>query len=119
MNNCPINGIVDFNNARGLKNFNGEAEYNMLSEELQEFFSAYSEEDEYEMVDALCDLIVVAAGAIHKLKYDPRAALQETVKEICSRRGSFNEETGKWEKDPYQSVDTLYKADYTNAKELV
>ena len=117
--NCPINGIVDFNNDRGLNKFDAEAEYNMLTEELQEFFSAHSEEDENEMVDALCDLIVVATGAIRKLGYDPRIALQETVKEISSRRGSFDEEIGKWLKDEYQDPKTLYKADYTNAKELV
>lgn len=116
---CPLNGIVDFNNTRQLTEFNGEAEYNMLTEELQEFLVACSDEDEHEQVDALCDLIVVATGAIHKLGYDPRSALQETVKEISSRKGSLNEDSGKWEKDLNQNPDTLYEADYTNAKELV
>lgn len=108
----PLQGIVKFNQDRGLSKFQGTAEYLMLSEELQEFYSAYAEGEEYEMVDALCDIIVVATGAIHKLGYDPEEALVETVLEITSRNGSFNEITGKWEKDQNQDPKTLYKANY-------
>lgn len=108
----PLQGIVKFNEDRKLSTFKGEAEYTMLSEELQEFYTAYAESDQYEMIDALCDLIVVATGAIHKLGYDPEDALTETVLEITSRQGIFNEDTGKWEKDRNQDPNTLYKANY-------
>lgn len=109
----PLKGIVKFNQDRNLVKFNGDAEYKMLYEELQEFLTAYSEQNEYEMIDALCDVIVVATGAIHKLGYDPTEALSETVKEITSRQGNFNEDTGKWEKDRNQDPSTLYKAVYS------
>lgn len=113
---CPLEGIVQFNIERNLVHYNGQAEYNMLLEELQEFLYANANNDEHEMVDALCDIIVVATGGLYKLGYDPKQALLETVKEITSRRGSFNSDVGKWCKDPNQDPDTLYQANYTNAK---
>jgi hypothetical protein len=109
----PLDGIVKFNVDRKLETFDASAESTMLAEELQEFWSGYSLGDEYEMIDALCDIIVVAAGAIHKLGYDPTEVLSETVKEITSRQGTFNEVTGKWEKDRNQDPSTLYKAVYS------
>lgn len=109
----PLQGIVQFNIDRGLTAFDHNAEFNMLSEELNEYKLA---PDEYETLDALCDIIVVATGAIHKLGYSPQLAINETVKEITSRKGSFNETTGKWMKDLSQDPSTLYKADYNLAR---
>jgi DNA-directed RNA polymerase subunit L len=107
-------GIIKFNKDRNLLTFNCETEYNCLFEELQEFLVA---ENVDEQVDALCDIMVFAVGALFKLGYDPEKALSETVKEISSRQGSLNENTGKWEKDKEQDLSTLYKADYRTAKE--
>lgn len=112
----PLDSIVDFNVTRRLVNYSPSAEYNMLLEELQEFMWAGTANDETEMLDALCDIIVVATGAIYKLGYDPTKALEETVKEISSRQGTFDDFTGKWQKDPNQDPSTLYKACYSNAK---
>lgn len=112
----PINGIIQFNKDRNLTTFNGLAEYKMLESELNEFTVGLAYGDTHEAVDALCDIIVVAVGALYKLGYDPTTALAETVKEISSRRGNFNTETGKWEKDLKQDPNTLYKADYTSAE---
>lgn len=112
----PINQIVNFNVDRNLVTFNSRAEYAMLFEELQEFLMAAAQENEHEMVDGLCDLIVVSIGALYKLGYHPDAALLETVREISSREGSIDPITGKWKKDPNQDPSTLYKADYNNSK---
>lgn len=109
-----LQGIVAFNEERALTEFDPLNEHNMLLEELQEFAHAGACEDEYETVDALCDIIVVAAGGLHKLGYNPQEALMETVKEIRSRKGAVNPETGKWEKDRSQDPATLYKADYVD-----
>jgi len=111
-----LQGIVQFNIDRKLNTFSPGAEHGMLLEELQEFFEAYANDDQYEMLDALCDIIVVATGAIYKMGYEPELALQETVKEITSRQGAFNEETGKWQKDRNQDPSTLYKANYQNTR---
>jgi len=54
--------------------------------------------NEDEKVDALCDLIVVATGELLKLGYDPNLAMEQTLLEIESRTGAFNEDSGKWEK---------------------
>jgi hypothetical protein len=112
----PLQGIVQFNVDRKLESFSPAAEHAMLSEELQEFFVAYDNDNDYDMLDALCDIIVVATGAIYKMGYHPELALKQTVKEITSRKGSFNEELGKWQKDINQDPSTLYKADYRTAR---
>lgn len=112
----PIDGIIEFNIQRGLNDFNAIAEYKMLEEELNEFLTAHAENNEYEMLDALCDLIVFAVGGIYKLGYAPAAALQETVKEILSRKGTLDTVSGKWQKDKHQDPSTLYKANYAVAK---
>lgn len=114
-----LQGVVAFNEERNLTDFDPLNEHNMLLEELQEFAHAGACEQEYETVDALCDIIVVAAGGLHKLGYNPEDALLETVKEIRSRKGEVNTETGKWEKDRNQDPATLYKAVYTDRDGLV
>jgi predicted HAD superfamily Cof-like phosphohydrolase len=112
----PIDGIIKFNIDRNLVKPNPEVSYRLLEEELQEFFMGTATQDKTKMADALCDLVVVAVGALYQLGYDPETALKETVKEVLSRQGSINPETGKWEKDRNQNPDTLYKADYTTAE---
>ena len=60
-----------------------------------------------EKVDAFCDVIVFAIGAIMKLGYDPECALEEVAKEINSRKGYM--ENGRFIKD---EKDERYKAEY-------
>ena len=68
---------------------------------------------EEECLDALCDIIVVATGAIYKLGYDADKAMDETLKEINSRTGMINQSTGKWEKYTHkEAMDKHYKARY-------
>ena len=113
----PTQSIIKFNKDRGLTEYRPDAEYNMIFSELDtEFLKAVRDNDEYGQVDALCDLIVIAKGALWKMGYEPDLALKQTCKEILSRQGSFNEATGKWEKDINQNPDTLYKANYNLAK---
>lgn len=113
---CPLDGIVAWNKERHLVTFDADAEHAMLVEELCEFYHGYATDSEHEMVDALCDIIVVATGAINKLGYDPKGALEETLKEINSRAGAYDKTAGKWKKDRNQDPATLYKADYTSAR---
>ncbi|RDU73014.1 hypothetical protein CQA57_05675 [Helicobacter anseris] len=99
------------------------------TKELAKFFEAERDNNQYEMIKALCNMIVVAinAGAIRNtlcfkisnnffsfglensintifctfdiLGYDPYKCLLETIKELNSRTGSWNEEEGKWVED--------------------
>lgn len=108
--------IVMFNKERGLLVFNDNTELALLEEELGELYSACEYQDKNAMVDALCDIIVVATGGLFKLGYDPAEALLETTKEIRSRQGAINTATGKWEKYKDQDPSTLYTAHYTPIK---
>ena len=67
-----------------------------------------------EKVDAYCDIITFATGAILKLGYDPIKAVEECGKEINSRVGGMVD--GKFEKDlSPEAQANWYKADYTKA----
>lgn len=111
-----IENIVDWNIKRNLLTFDPDNEQRLIDEEVKELKKALAENNEYETVDAYCDLIVVAVGALYKLGYNPERALRQTYYEISSRLGSINKSTGKWQKDPNQSPSTLYKANYELAK---
>ena len=66
-------------------------------------------------VDAYCDVIVFAIGALLKLGYDPEKALTETAKEINSRKGEMVD--GKFEKFTSTAAKELwYKANYDICK---
>ena len=113
--------IIEWNLNRNNLDFNDRVEVVMLEEELDEFIVA---ETSAQMVDALCDIIVVATGAMWKLGYNPNIAMEETLKEINSRQQDpvqkaqweENGAEGKWKKWVYQPSNTLYKADYNKAK---
>lgn len=67
------------------------------------------------IVDAYCDVIVFAIGAILKLGYDPVKALEECAKEINSRTGTIID--GKFEKDlSKKAKEKWYKADYEKCR---
>jgi hypothetical protein len=124
--------IKDFNMARGLisKGFNINTELAMLKEELDEleysspklvwwkqWFVPRQLSGENDRVDALCDIIVLATGALYKLGYDADKAMDETLKEITSRTGKLNVQTGKWEKFTYPEAQRKWKqANYSKAK---
>lgn len=113
-----LDQIVNWNIDRNLKEYDYDTQNLMLQEELDEFCKAANYNDEYEQVDALADIIVVATGALYKLGYDPTEALKETLKEISSRKGKINSDSGKWEKDREQDPSTLYKAVYKKCENL-
>jgi len=77
-----------------------------------------------ELLDPLSDIqchfrniIVIAKGMIVNMGYDYEKSMQETLKEIESRKGVFNPESGKWEKfKDEESKKLWYKADYSKCK---
>lgn len=76
---------------------------------------AFTEMLENDKVDAYCDLVVYAVGAIMKLGHEPEIALLEASKEINSRVGSMV--NGKFEKDLSEEAKAnWYKADYNKSK---
>lgn len=59
----------------------------------------------------------IAKDNIIKLGYDFDKCMDETLKEIESRKGAANKETGKWEKFKDEYHQSLwYKADYSKCK---
>ena len=129
-NKNPFNRIVDWNNERGIidKGYDHVNETSFIIEELLEgtcdveskkankiakglakvlnLFKVDMAKEK--MVDAFCDIIVFATGAIAKLGYDPNKAMNETLKEIEDRTGKMID--GKFVKDKKENA---YKADYS------
>ncbi len=116
--------IALLNEQRYGLDFDHEKAIRKIGEEFDnEFINA---KDEIEMVDALCDIIVICAGELRKLGYDPEMALYETIKEITSRkqdpiqekewRQGLREPGAKWMKWKHQPIETLEFADYEMAR---
>jgi len=65
--------------------------YNLIQEEVRELQMAYDEEDNIEVLDALIDIMVVTAGALHSLGVDANGAWKEVMRsnfdKIDSRTG--------------------------------
>lgn len=125
--------LTKWREVRGLSVEGQKANFEVnYSKELTEFYEAKRDKNEYEMIDALCDMVIVSinAGAVlgnnysdmlynnitNPLKYnpiyvrgllfelrnrgyDPYLCLLETIKELETRTGAWNEELGKWCKD--------------------
>jgi len=111
-----FNQIKKWVEDRGLLNISWDksAQASFLAEELSEFLRAKEDNEE---IDALCDIIIFATNAISLKGYDPNIALEETLKEINSRTGAFNKQTGKWEKFKTPEAMALwYSANYDKEK---
>lgn len=90
-----------------------QAEAAMLLEEVAELLQSKCRQ---EQIDALCDVVVLAVGAMYKLGFDADIAMAETIKEIDDRSGAFDDKVGKWLKGTPNP--DRYKADYYKAEML-
>lgn len=93
--------------------FNPQAEAAMLLEEVTELLQAGNR---HAQVDALCDVVVLAVGAMYKLGFDADVAMGETIKEIDDRSGAYDDKVGKWLKGEPNLA--RYIADYFRAEML-
>ncbi len=66
---------------------------------IQEAASFDAVATEAQKIDALCDINVFSDGFILRHGHEPIIAMTETIKEINTRVGSFDESNGKWKKD--------------------
>lgn len=118
--------IAHLNETRYGLDFDGEQAFLKLEEELREFADANATRNHVEQVDALADIIVIAAGELRKLGYDPERALNETIMHIMSRRQDPEQKRcwdngtkakgEKWKKDMKQKPKEIYQCDYSYAK---
>ena len=99
--------IKKFNDVSGFlsKKVDGELEYTMLLEELNEYITAYRNNDEVEVRDALADLMVVLYGTI--LKHNLEFKFWNILKKICD---SNNTKFCTTEQEAIDTV-TKYKKD--------
>ena len=122
----PLIDIMLLNQTRYGVTFDFNKAMSKLQEELDEFSEGFTKTDTHEMVNALADIIVTAAGELVKLGFNPELCLKQTVKEISSRLqcpeqaarwAMNNKQPGeKWLKNPSQPQSTLYAADYSTCK---
>ena len=88
--------IVKWNEERQIpKEYIKEKEVAHISEEVTEILRANTIEDN---VDGFADIIVYATGAIMKMGYNPDEIMDEVLKHIESRKGSYNHSINKWVK---------------------
>lgn len=80
---------------------------NILEEEFDETKEAYLGDDRQEVIDGACDLIVVAAGLLHRLGVEPNIAMQ-AVNQSNASKFCYNEHDANMSVAAYSS-DTRYK----------
>lgn len=86
----------------------------MIVEELGEFLEAKEVDGR---IDAMADIVVFALGEMAKYGYNGDKVMDEVIKEISSRTGSYNPQTKKWEKDKSPEAQARwYSADFTQCK---
>lgn len=123
----PLLAIRDLNLERYGHVFHKDKFDKTFYSELKELTDAFEANDEYEIIDAANDLIVVLGGLITQKGYNPQLTLKDTVKEITARKqdpvqkqrwkdSPELQHQEKWEKDRNQDVSTLYKANYNTCK---
>lgn len=122
----PLLDIMKLNQDRYGVTFDFPKALDKLNEELVEFEDGFDRADTHEMIDALADIIVIAAGEMVKLGFNPELCLKQTVKEITCREqdpeqaiawAAGKKELGeKWLKDPKQDPSTIYTADYSTCR---
>ena len=65
----------------------------------------------------LCYVLGVCASLCHQYGFDFHIAMDETIKEISSRTGSYDEKAKKWVKDESNEAKAKwYQADYEKAR---
>jgi predicted HAD superfamily Cof-like phosphohydrolase len=64
----------------------------LINEEVSELATAISDNDRVEMLDALIDILVVTAGAVHSMGADGAGAWREVMRSNLSK---IDKETGK------------------------
>lgn len=63
----------------------------------------------------IMSIIEMCENGIKSLGFDPKQCMIETIKEISSRKGSYNEDEKKWIKDKSpEAMTSWYKANYNN-----
>ena len=73
--------------------------------------------DDEKIIDTLNDITVFSVNEAEMMGYDFDKTMDETIKEISSRTGEYNEEVGKWQKfKTPEAVAKWYKADYSKCK---
>lgn len=122
----PLLDIMKLNQERYGTTFDFPKAQEKLQSEMDEFEEGFDKADTHEMIDALADIIVIAAGEMVKLGFNPELCLKQTVREISSREQDHQQalawsngvrELGeKWLKNTQQAPHTLYQADYSTCK---
>ena len=90
----------------------------MILEELHEYSVAKHSNDIDGTIDAIADLIVLAANEAELEGYNIDLVMKQVVKHIASRnqdpeQASRDWSDEKWKKDPNQDPSTIYQPDYT------
>lgn len=79
--------------------------------------STNKETSEYDVVDSLADQIVFCCTSLRQLGYDVEKVLNETYKEVNSRKGEYVESEKKWCKFTDDYHKSLWKkADFSKCK---
>ena len=123
----PLTEIRDLNLNRYGSAFNLDKFKRTFFEEVDELMSALKDGDIDEALDGANDSIVVLAGLITQLGYDPHNTLAEVVKHITDRKQDPEQaerwsvdpmlrDKEKWRKDLSQPTTEIHQPDFQSCK---
>ncbi len=105
-----LDRIINWNIERNIPvDYKKEKEAAHITEELTELLISNTKEDD---IDAFADIIVFVTGAIYKAGYDPNKVMNEVLKHIESRKGSWSDKDNKWIKEDCE----MYQQDWDKCK---
>lgn len=112
-----INGaslLVDIKSSYEFVNFKNDVTIYTIFKQLNEIQSLTTPTEHF-----LFNCIDICRIILRNMGYELNKCMDETLKEIESRRGDFNSISGKWEKfKDEESKKLWYKADYSKCKSL-
>lgn len=74
-----VRDIGLYNESRNLTEYDNFKEKGYIIEEIDEYYKAHKEKDSFEMVDALCDIIVFSIGSLYKKIKLPKVTTVERI----------------------------------------
>ena len=87
-----IEDIQTWNDDRGNYEYNNRLEYDMLQEEVDEYFEACMNEDTVDQADALADIIVVAVGSLYKLCGNDKIKFEDIMLAVTAANNTKGKE---------------------------
>ena len=94
-----------------------EAKFSYIEEVTYLLYTFLEADNTEEKVQAITNIVIVSYRELVNMGFDPDKCMNETLKEISSRIGSYSDKSKKWEKSKTPEAKALwYTADFSDCE---